>query len=724
VHANYSATNAYMFPVLGSSTNLNPMFNEVQSDGNSTDTNEFVEIIAPAGINLQGCRIEHRNGGETTDGPVWTFTFPSFVVPDDGVLAAGDVPLGFAVVSQNSNYVANTDFLLPGGLLNSGDGLILYDAQGNVLDAVVWLGATYDIGVDDPGTVSRNVPPGSKNYLHEIGTDSSTDTCPQAPNNVLMSTGTWYNATLSPGAINAQQISGSIVMAPGDSDLDAFLDDVDNCPDTFNPTQTDTDGDGIGDLCDPDLDGDGDLNANDNCPYVSNAKSGGHRRRRHRRRLRSGCRRRRHSERRGSPAVLFRQSHGGFRGSRTRSSRKPIPTMRPSKSKAARGGGVQRRAVLATNAYDRIDGLRGAKLRGAAGGIYLQGALTNGIGDLRFAYSQFGTSKGLIIKRNTTPAPAGWTISTADTLNATALTTNSATVNVVGPVDFRIVWTNSSSGGGTRYANLDNIWITSYTPPETGQAECSLDAAVAAAFNGSAITNTFTTVPAGLAYTVTYAPASPVEIGIYTATVAIPDSEYLLGGTFVYTNSVMITQGVATCELAAPISTGLRRTGAHQRLHRHHGPGLVGQLCAVHAGEPGHLRRHGDRDGRRPLSGRHVRLQQRRDDFGGAGHLHAGCADHDDLRRGGAHQRVHRDPGGPAVVRQLFAGSAARRRRVRRDGLRDRQRRILGTTNVFPSAWSSSPRAAAARRPSATPSPSTRLQRHVGRRAMGRTRTR
>jgi len=554
VHANYSATNAYMFPVLGSSTNLNPMFNEVQSDGNSTDTNEFVEIIAPAGINLQGCRIEHRNGGETTDGPVWTFTFPSFVVPDDGVLAAGDVPLGFAVVSQNSNYVANTDFLLPGGLLNSGDGLILYDAQGNVLDAVVWLGATYDIGVDDPGTVSRNVPPGSKNYLHEIGTDSSTDTCPQAPNNVLMSTGTWYNATLSPGAINAQQISGSIVMAPGDSDLDAFLDDVDNCPDTFNPTQTDTDGDGIGDLCDPDLDGDGDLNANDNCPYVSNANQAD-------------------IDGDGIGDVCDPDADGDgipneedpqpyYSGNLMVDFEEPDSVLKETYTDYApveiegRAWVASNAAVLATNAYDRIAGLRWAKLRGAAGGIYLQGALTNGIGDLRFAYSQFGTSKGLIIKPQYN-AGAGWvTISTADTLNATALTTNSATVNVVGPVDFRIVWTNSSSGGGTRYANLDNIWITSYTPPETGQAECSLDAAVAAAFNGSAITNTFTTVPAGLAYTVTYAPASPVEIGIYTATVAIPDSEYLLGGTFVYTNSVMITQGVATCELAAPISTG------------------------------------------------------------------------------------------------------------------------------------------------------------------------
>lgn len=41
-----------------------------------------------------------------------------------------------------------------------------------------------------------------------------------------------------------------------DADNDGFDDDVDNCPDDFNPDQTDDDGDEIGAVCDPD-DGDG-----------------------------------------------------------------------------------------------------------------------------------------------------------------------------------------------------------------------------------------------------------------------------------------------------------------------------------------------------------------------------------------------------------------------------------------------------------------------------------
>ena len=61
-----------------------------------------------------------------------------------------------------------------------------------------------------------------------------------------------------------------------DKDQDGVLNEVDNCPETFNPMtddlQADMDGDNIGDACDDDLDGDGKLNADDPCPAKANVK--------------------------------------------------------------------------------------------------------------------------------------------------------------------------------------------------------------------------------------------------------------------------------------------------------------------------------------------------------------------------------------------------------------------------------------------------------------------
>jgi hypothetical protein len=56
-----------------------------------------------------------------------------------------------------------------------------------------------------------------------------------------------------------------------DSDDDGLADADDNCPQTANPDQNDTDEDGTGDPCDEDLDGDGITNEEDECPEEAGA---------------------------------------------------------------------------------------------------------------------------------------------------------------------------------------------------------------------------------------------------------------------------------------------------------------------------------------------------------------------------------------------------------------------------------------------------------------------
>lgn len=65
------------------------------------------------------------------------------------------------------------------------------------------------------------------------------------------------------------------VFAALDADGDGIPDTTDNCPNTYNPDQEDSDGDNIGNLCDatpygPDTDGDGHPDLQDNCPNVAN----------------------------------------------------------------------------------------------------------------------------------------------------------------------------------------------------------------------------------------------------------------------------------------------------------------------------------------------------------------------------------------------------------------------------------------------------------------------
>lgn len=70
--------------------------------------------------------------------------------------------------------------------------------------------------------------------------------------------------------VNAEGFIAVGATAAQDTDLDGVPNGCDNCPGNFNPSQKDTDGDGMGDACDSDDDGDGIADTSDNCRLTYN----------------------------------------------------------------------------------------------------------------------------------------------------------------------------------------------------------------------------------------------------------------------------------------------------------------------------------------------------------------------------------------------------------------------------------------------------------------------
>ncbi len=179
--------------------------NEIRADDASSDDIEFIELIGVVGTDITGYQIYHVNG--SGDSEIFTHTIGSFTIPDDGITDDDSNSLGFYVLGTGS-FSTGIDESTANSLQNGPDGIILYNASGDVVDAVAWQGVG-DISTDITTTGSSSVD----NYLHVTSDDDSGDNSLQAPNNVVGDDGSgWTLASATIGSINGGQTSGSIIL--------------------------------------------------------------------------------------------------------------------------------------------------------------------------------------------------------------------------------------------------------------------------------------------------------------------------------------------------------------------------------------------------------------------------------------------------------------------------------------------------------------------------------
>jgi gliding motility-associated-like protein len=183
-----------------------------------------------------------------------TFSEPVFISADASntlPLEVSDFALSISGGTATLSSTTPSSISVNGNIYTLGLTLSGIPDGNETLTVVPIQDAIYDAGAATASTTQSNNMVSLHGDGDSDGVNDALDQCPNTPGGASVDVN---------GCADSQK----------DPDNDGISGMNDNCPNTANSNQTDTDGDGLGDACDPDIDNDGIANSSDNCPYDYN----------------------------------------------------------------------------------------------------------------------------------------------------------------------------------------------------------------------------------------------------------------------------------------------------------------------------------------------------------------------------------------------------------------------------------------------------------------------